>query len=100
MNLPLQNPEKPKAPRAAKPKPAPDAARLKRLAARIEEMKDTRLPELEDELFRFDKMRMTTANNVMIITLAGIRGESAAGLHMALTNWAMAARRELLKLEG
>lgn len=91
-----------KAPRAAKPrvpKPAADAARLKALAARIEEMKDTRLPELIAELIG-EGMTLTSPGDATKVKLAGITAESRAGRHMALTNWAMAARRQVLQLEN
>lgn len=98
MTLTLSDPKKEKPARV--PKPAADVDTLRRLAARIEEMKDTRLDELTDELFADEKMRMKTVGDVMIITLCGVRGESTAGRYMALTNWAMAARRKIIEMEG
>lgn len=98
MTLTLSNPEKPK--RAAKPKPTADAATLRRLAARIEELKTDRFAELVNELFEAEGLRMKTVRDVMIVTMAGISAESTAGQHMAITNWAMAARRKILELEG
>lgn len=98
MTLTLSTAEKPK--REAKTKPAADVETLRRLAARIEEMKTDRFAELVDELFEAEKMRMKTVGDVMTVTMAGIRAESTAGQHMAITNWAMAARRKALELEG
>ena len=98
MTLTLSNPEKPK--RAPKPKPVVDADTLRRLAARIEEMKTDRFAELVNELFEDEGLRMKTVGEVMVVTMAGIRAESTAGQHIAITNWAMAARRKILELEG
>ena len=98
MTLTLSEPKKEKPARALRP--AADAETLRRLAARIEEMKDTRLNDLIEELFAAEKMRMKTVGGAMIIALAGVQAESTAGSHMALTNWAMAARRKILEMEG
>lgn len=98
MTLTLGKAAKPKAPRA--PKASADAARLKRLAARIEELKDHRLNDLSVELFAAEKMRIKTIDDVMIVTMAGVRGEGAGGLFVALSNWANAARRQLIQGEN
>lgn len=98
MTLTLGEAAKPKAPRA--PKAPADPARLKRLVARIEELKTDRLNDLVDELFETEKMRMKTVDGVTSITMAGIRGESTAGQGAALSNWANAARRQLIQGEN
>ena len=98
MTLTLSTPEKPK--RAARPKPEADADTLRRLAARIEELKDIRIDQLIEELFEAEKLRMKTVGEVMTVTLAGISAESTAGRHAAIANWAMAARRKIAELEG
>ncbi|PZQ99923.1 MAG: hypothetical protein DI533_04645 [Cereibacter sphaeroides] len=46
------------------------------------------------------KLKIREKGDVTIITLAGIKAESTAGLQMALNNWAMAARREINELES
>lgn len=66
---------------------------LRRLAARIEEMKDTRLPELLDELRENEGMVLAQKGTATVVSMAGIAATSEAGRHMALSNWANAARR-------
>lgn len=89
---------------AAKPKKArraevgPDD--LRRLAARIEEMKDTRLPELLDELREAEGMALAQKGTATVVSMAGIAATSEAGRHMALSNWANAARRKANEMGG
>lgn len=89
MTLTLSTPRKAKKPRKA----TPDAARLRRLAARIDEMRDTRLPELLDELAADEGLVVAQKGTAHVIRMVAVAASSEAGLHMALVNWANAARR-------
>ena len=92
-----KSPAKPK--REARPKAGPDAGTLRRLTARIEELATdqfgTLLAELEGEGLKLkDKGLFTQA------ALAGVTATTTAGLRQAISNWAMAARRKIIELEG
>lgn len=98
MTLTLGKAAKPKAPRA--PKAPADTARLQRLAARIEELKDHRFTDLLVELKDSDDMKLTEKGDVTHISMAGVKASATAGRHMALSNWANAARRAINQVEG
>lgn len=98
MTLTLGKAAKPKAPRA--PKAPAETARLQRLAARIEELKDHRLTDLLVELKDSDDMKLTEKGDVTHISMAGVKASATAGRHMALSNWANAARRRLIQGEN
>lgn len=81
-----------------KPKPKHDPARLRRLADRIEVMKGTRLTDLIHELMAEENAGFGTRNDgAAFVRMAGITASSTAGDRDALTNWANAARRAVLK---
>lgn len=82
---------------AAKPraKPGLDAARLRRLAALIEELKATRLADLVHRLETEEGAKIADKGPAAgwAVNLAGIRATGTSGQHGALSNWANAARR-------
>lgn len=96
MTLTLSEPKPKRA-----PKPATDTETLRRLAARIEEMRATRMDELIEELAA-EGGRLTDKGPARgyELKLAGITATGTGGQAWALANWAMAARREVLKREG
>jgi hypothetical protein len=79
------------------------AERLKQLAARIDDMIETRRIDLIHQLETEDGMKLTyktTSGGIYTCRLAGITATATSGEAQALRNWAAAARRELLKLEA
>jgi hypothetical protein len=72
-----------------------DAARLTRLADRIEVMKARRLTDLIHELETEEKAKIADKGPALgwAVSIAGIRATGTAGILNALTNWANAARR-------
>lgn len=100
MTLTLSEPKKEKPARA--PKPAADAETLRRLAARIEEMKTDRFGELVEELEASEGAKTADKGPALgwQITMAGIRATGTGGLRWAVDSWAMAARRKILEMEG
>lgn len=97
MTLTLSDP--PKKPRKTRAKTAgPDPVRLARLAALVDEWLPRRRAELIVQL-RADEGLILTAHGsgVTECTLAGVTAGSTAGEHMALANWAAAARRTIAR---
>lgn len=82
---------------APKAKPKLDAARLTRLADRIEVMKGTRLIDLIHELETEEKAKIADKGPAIgwAVNLAGVKATGTAGAASALTNWANAARRKV-----
>lgn len=78
-----------------KPKPKHDPARLRRLAATIEELKGTRLTDLVHRLETEEGAKIAYKGPAAgwAVNLAGIRATGTSGQHGALSNWANAARR-------
>jgi len=94
---PEKKARKPRA--AAKPKPKADAAELRRLIGRIDELASDRMPDLVDELTA-EGMKFADLGPHWTASLAGVRTTATAGRSQAVHNWAAAARRELMKLEA
>ena len=74
--------------------------RLRSLAADIEGLHRTHFSELVDRLTSEAGLIQSDIGGAVQVKMAGIRAQSTAGLHGAVTNWANAARRKLLELEG
>lgn len=85
---------------ARKAKPKLDAARLTRLADRIEVMKATRLIDLIHELMTEEKAGFGQRDGAYFVRMAGLTATGTAGEFGALTNWANAARRKVLSGEA
>lgn len=74
---------------------------LRGLATEWEEHNHHHLrPALIERWRETEGLKVRNKGDVTHVTLARIKAESTAGLPMALSNWAMAARRELLELEA
>lgn len=97
MTLTLSDPpKKPRRPKAARP--GPDPARLRRLVALIDEWLPRRRAELVARLSADEGLILTAhGTGVTECTLAGVTAGSTAGEHMALANWANAARRAMAR---
>lgn len=84
---------------APKPKAKPklDAARLTRLAERIEVMKARRLTDLIHELETEEKAKIADKGPALgwRVSMAGVTATGTGGVLFALSNWANAARRKV-----
>ena len=90
----------PKKPRKAR-KPKPTAAELRALSAEITERLRGSLPDLVEALESDHGLTLRDAGyQGHKATMLGITATGTGGRHMALTNWANAARRKAAKMEG
>lgn len=87
-------------PMTTKKTTALDLDRIRRLAARIEELHRSHFTDLVHQLETEERMVLTKVRNGAggsTCRMAGITVTSTSGDHGAVTNWANAARRALLK---
>lgn len=80
-----------------------DAAKLRSLAAEIEEKHRGQFLDLASRLKLEEGMKLTKVSGGAggsKCTMAGITATSTAGDHSAVTNWANAARRKAIELDA
>lgn len=83
--------------KATTKKPATDPDRLRRIISAIETLHRTHFTDLVHLLETEEAMKLNSARDPASCKMHGITATSTAGVRGAVTNWAQAARRALLR---